>query len=1394
MAGGPGGKEAGRLTIRVTPDTSGFTAKVEKVVAKADAKKIDIEVDAKTADAEAALDAVSRDRDLKIKVKLEHDEDFVRQLNELPNERQVKVVFKTNALAVKERIDSVNAALRDRDLHVKYDLENYAQVATAVEALDKQLQDKTSKIKVHLDESAAATARETLAELSRDRAVRLDVGVDDIASAKASLAELSKLRRVKLAIKLVGDKPAMKRLLQLTKTRTARINIDLRGYGDAKVKLDRLAKDRSVKFTAVANTKGAESQFKRLTRRRNAQVTARLNDKAAKRKLNELARPRKAEVKVSADQVSQATRQIDRAAQDRKIRIRYDGEQARRQLDALTRGKVASIDVKLDEARAAAKLRVLSRDRTVELHVDVDRDNLKDITRWIGRLGPDFADAGRRVKRAFDGFNEIGDGSNRKFGLLRKTLGGVMAVGLGGLMGLTRALGTSSQAAGQLGEVMQGAMQNLTSFAGKGTSALGGVAGVIAQVVASLIGFGVALAVITAVINTIGALVVAAIGAVAAIGSVVVGALALVALPAIFAGIAAAIAMASDRQGKLRQQFSDLKKTITSTFSQAAKPMLSFFASTLERANKALKVGTPLYKQLTTAFTLSTKALTPLRSGLASFTREVLFGFNDALKNITKNGTMNVMAAATANLGNVIGRFARNLSQYGPQFATGFNALVLGLHRIGDSLSRWMGAFAAGSPAVIQSFAKAFGDLFDVFANNASTYTTAASALGKSVSIAAPGIQKLAAAFAAMAPGIFDSLASAINGLGDAVSDEGTVRGLTAITQAVIGFAGSLANLATNLTGWMGGIVKDHQNWWNTLRGQLKDQKAFTVKELSDLIGKQGSLQGKISAGFDQLARSLQLSSRSVAEEMLNYARHAERAMEQVEGSTGKHLQTLAGQMHKLVDQWKDAGGKVGPEWQKQWDALGNQIKGSGNTTLQQYKGLLDGMLQKSTDFRTRWRQTLIDAFKAEGIEVDAGMLARIDQALGLMTQSAQQQSAASVNAIQANFSRLPGLLQQAMTEAKTPEQLRTKLQAITQVMDEQSGAIATAFGKLPTAMQKTLTESTAVFNAWSGMETFKQKITAGAGEVGTAMAQMSTWIWQNLNASNNHFTSLSSGVTTFKTSIAGLGSAVSAAAAPLSTLGVNGVWASGGVRQVGDASNSAWSGLQGMSGALGAVSGWLGALGGRASSAVSSVTQIGTAATTAGRNMGTFGNAVQEHMGKASQAANKGAQDIKGKLSPLPQTTASYGRLSGFVSSIQSSMSQALGAVRSAVSEMNSLISSLNRTVTTRVNIVKSESTQPSSAPTPRGFTANGLAEPMAAVTPFATPQTQLDVQAAGTSSALAGWRNLATTAAREGRKNRTTVAGPEKVYNVTIQAAPTIPTEHQIVKQLRFADALYG
>lgn len=1314
---GPGGKEVGRLAVKVVPDTDGFTAKVKAVAEKAEQNEVDIPLDLDTGKAEAKLKKLVRTRTAKIKVKLDTKKAEAK-LKALAKGRKGKVTLDADT---KKAEAKVKKAARDRTAKLQLRFTG----DEAVERARELAKDKVQRVKIDLDDRNARTKLRVLGKKSKLIA-DLEVDEDNLDEIEDWVRSLGK-----------GFKKAARELSE----------------GVDRAAAERLR--RQMEAEQKKNDRLARQAQERLGRRMAADI---------ERQNRQVARQQEQVWRETSRRLQQQLRRMGSDFPDRiPIEVAIDPkrrmEAFQREVNRLERERIRIEADLAGENGIRARIAALTRDRRMRIRADIDRSS-------FGRAGY-FAG---KVFRAFGG------------------------AALGSIGGIARGLAVISAGMGNVGNIGQKAFGRVSEVSQKAAGSMGTVSNLAAQVTASLMTLTVSLTVIYAIVSALGALIVAAIGAVAALASVVIAAAGLLALPAIFAGIGVAIINLSDDNSKLKKQFGELKNTMVTTFSKVGSPMINFFSDSILKMNKALQKGTPLYRQLRKGFEESTTALTPLREGLGQFAFKSLTGVNDALEKLNKSGSFSNMSAGLGGLGDTLGNFASRLADYGPQISVGFNNLVDNLDKLGVSVADWLGSFSGDAPDVIDSFTDATTRLLDAYSKNSGTYSTAARRLGDSLNYAVPGIENITAALANMSPGIFDSIAAGINQLGAAVSDPNIQQGLMQLTQMVIDLsAHTLAGL-TKAVGHVGNHFKSLGDGFDLLRGKLQDTKAVSVKEFRDLIEGESTTREKINKGLQQLGHSLKRSSHDIGNWLIKYADQASDAMEKVEGKSGEHGRKLAQRLQELAKEWNDAGGKVGEGWHKSWNEISKQIDQSGSATLKLFKDQMDGLVKDSDAFRERIKANFIAALESKGIKVDDSIISLIDQQLGILSDTAGKKSLEAVNNIQRNFALLPGIIQTAMNEARTPEQLQQKLMAVQKVMDSMTPQIAQSFAKLPTEMQKTLSESSAAFTSWTGMETLRQKVVTAVNTVRVAFASLNPAIGiirTSLSSLSTSAASAGQGFHVFNNRVHWTHWIMGQIASSAGRTGT-------AMSRIGTGASSAASAMHRLNSSANAAHSSFAKAGSSAQQASSRIMYLRGVASNAGSGMTIFATTLTASMSRAHAAVQSGVTKITTSLKRLPAQSGPAGNLSAFVSSIQSSMSRARGVVSSAVGSMLAELNRLNTTVTATVNINRNETTRKKTIVEPPSK-ARDLPNPSSIEFPspvrldaLAGLPRQFDARAVGASGSIAAFNRTSVRTIREERGS----AGSSVVknYEFNIEAAPDIPTAKQIIKQQRKADALYG
>lgn len=520
----------------------------------------------------------------------------------------------------------------------------------------------------------------------------------------------------------------------------AEIPVDLK-ENEIRARMRALAKDLKAKIEAQADTAKAEAALRTLVRRRTAHIEVEMNANRIRQQLNE---------------------GFLRDAINRRVEI----------------------DVDANTAPAEANIqRLVGTRRKITVEVDLDRH------RGL------FALNGRgRFSRLFAGlFNGISR-------LLATTLGKALTLGfdLAAKAVATFAGFVSSALVNAFDGAttgVKGFLNTVTTGMASGTAAIGGflaqavaMGPTIAIAIAAFAAFGVIVGgVVLAIIGYIGTLAAAITGLIAVIASVLVGAAALLVLPALFAGVAAAIIATDD---ELRKDFTDTLKDMASTVKTLAMPAIDALKGSLEKVHQAMQVGQPLYDALQRGFEATAKALVPLTEGMINFTSNALAGMATAMQNLVANGAFQGVSQALSVLGAAIGEFFVKLSAFGPQIAAAFVALAQAFQTISGPLASFIGAFSAVAPGVLAAVATALATLFNALAANAGPLAMAATALAEAFTKMVPSFVRMLTAFAQISPDVLDQMANAMIKIMDTLSRPDVIAAITI-----------MSNLLSNLIG-----------------------------------------------------------------------------------------------------------------------------------------------------------------------------------------------------------------------------------------------------------------------------------------------------------------------------------------------------------------------------------------------------------------------------------------------------------------------------------------------------------------------------------------------------------------------------------------------------------------
>jgi hypothetical protein len=1003
-------------------------------------------------------------------------------------------------------------------------------------------------------------------------------------------------------------------------------------------------------------------------------------------------------IDVKAD-VAAAEAAINRVAQDRTSKLRLDVEtsaidaaiaKAQQSLSGLNSRRL-TIKVDLDAVAAEAKLRLLTRTESKTIRVDLDTSSVERASNLISGLGSAITSA----------------------------LSGAASL----VSGATSAFSALSNSAGQ-------AATSVTSSGSVITGVLGNVSGLALQVVGSIAQIAGIAVVITGVITLLGSLVVAAGAAAMALAGVAIGIAGLVVLPALFAGIAASLISKSD---ELKATFGELGATLRATIQETAQPMLAALAEAIGRVNEAVSEGGPLYDGLALAFQSAAQAVAPLTAGLIGFAETALTGIANALENLNAQGFWDGIANGLATLGTAFGGFFESLSTWAPEFSASFQAVADAANILLPSLANLSGAFATFAPDVILGLAAAFTLLFDAFAANKDVYGAAAQALADALQRMAGPLEQVLAAFAQMAPAVLASIADAVTRFGEAVSNPEVISGLTNLATTIVNLGTLAATASTELAAKVGNDINELGRTWNVITGVLKESATVSSEHLRNLVDQAkgvseaaNNLTQQLNTSFRAMWSDLASGWHNVVQQWITgykqmreagntegAAMHEEfvgRLMAlqgEIDTNGGRITEAWKQSMQKLIDETRASGGRLGESMATNMQQLLNAVTSGSEKNVEQVKAMLLGM-----ENQTR--------------------ASEIANLLGLKMDESAAKVGAGGQQIQQSFSKVLEALPEMVRNAKTPEELQTKLDQMTQIVSGAAPAMGTAFKTLGDSMVKGIADADVTAATTKLMASIQTAITSGVPGVVTAFQKLPTQL-----------------ATTMATGSTGVTAAVTTQMTNITQAVTTGV-----------------------------------------TNAVTAYKKLPTDMASAS-NFSETNKKITEAMTKGKDTVSTNVSAMVKELDKLPTAGKEAGGLGGFASTIASEMSQAQREVSSGVRDILSQLEQLNRTFTTNivVNIERNETEGsggggsggegPFSAPmalSPLG------AEPVSALAVPLTAQADLAEQMESYARTLRGRRADAV--------ERPTT---QRIYNITINAAPNVPTEEQLRKQLSYADALY-
>ncbi|WP_371784694.1 hypothetical protein [Streptosporangium subroseum] len=1007
--------------------------------------------------------------------------------------------------------------------------------------------------------------------------------------------------------------------------------------------------------------------------------------------LKKATRNRVVEVRVKLDSGA-ATAELDKTLRDRdvQVKVNLDATEAKASIAQVTRKARKAVNVDLDAGKAEAKIKEVTRPETKHIKVEVDKSSLSSLS---------------GVLKGFGG------------------------AAIGALVGVTGAVGQTVSSFGALGSSAQGALSGMTKAGGAASTALGSAASAVAGLVASLAQMAGTVLVITAVVAAIGSLIVAAVAAAAAIGAVVIGAAALVAVPLIFAAIAASTIK---HNKELKEDFKTLGQTISTTMGQVTKPMVEALSGSIKILNDALQKGTPLYLGLRTAFAASASALTPLTQGLLNFSKGALAGLNTALGNLNKSGFFTSIALSLGTLGLAFGSFFASLSTWAPAFQAGFTSIANAALKLAPSIANLFGSFASFAPGVINTLASAFQKLFDAFSNNSAVYGTAAQAFANALEQMAPALEAVAAAFAKMAPDILATMANAVSALATQLSDPATIAGITLLTTGLINFAAAAAGAAVSMAATVGNTIEDFAVMADTVGGTLKDTATVSTSFLLGLVTQADSAKEAASNLQRQLTLSFGTSVKNSVNAMHDMGTQWQASIEAMSETTQSGSIALnkgfQDRFLGLLNTVKFNGTAMDAEWVKTFEGLVSTTAASGDKLAVSMSGNMGKILNV---LKTGGPQG-IEQVKAmlQGMD-DQVMASQIAAAMNIKMNETNATIKAGAVTAQATMQSMGTAFADIIKTSKTPEEMSSRLAAMNIVIGAKATEGAAAFKKLPDGMATAITAEQVVPGVTAIMTGVTTAITTGVGTAKTAFATLPK--------------ALSATVISDGTIVAGMKGQMTKVTAAIKT----------GATQ--------------------------------ATTAFKLLPTQMAAAAKADKTPDT----IKSNMTKVTSNIKSGVTTGVASFKSLASQAAAAGQLSGFVSAVTGAMSRARGAVSSAVSAMIASLSSLNRTFAgPTVSAPKVQASASKVADS--SFTAD--VQPMLKMSAaFVTPMAStVSANEAAVTSLAQGINNYARNMKVRDALD-TTKATAQRVYNITVNAAPNVPTEESLRRQLSYADTLY-
>lgn len=1062
-------------------------------------------------------------------------------------------------------------------------------------------------------------------------------------------------------------------------------------------------------------------------------------------KINRLLRNRRITINVDAD-TKRAEERINRAARDRKTKVNLDVSSTDLVLlDRLTRREEKVIEIDLDAYAAQAELEMFelpsSKVIRLELESAAARAELEALTR-SKEIEVRVESAAARAEIALLTRPES---KTINIDVDRVSLSNTAGMLAGFLETLFGILGRVGGAVGVVGEMFD----RLGRFSGQVFSGIGNAAttlsgrilqiGAAALTSSSFILRMVGLAgAIVGIVALLGSVISAAGAAVVSLGSVVLAGIGLGVLPQIFATVANQII---GQNKALKKAFGELQSEIDAKIEKAALPVIAQLFASMALVNQALSEGSPLFVELSGAFAKAADALDPLYKGLLGLGYNVLVGVNDALDKLLKSAYFEKLATGFIEIGDAIGQFVSKLADYSKDIGDGFLAIADAFKRLLPAFADLMGEFSKFAPTIITGIAEAFARLFEAFASNREIYERAADALAQALVDLADPLEKAFAVFAKMAPDLMSSFVDAFDRLVQTISDPATLDGLIKFTQALIDLTEKAAEAAVHISSKVGRELDNFATGLDRIAGVIKDGSNISIEHLKNLVKQADSTreaatnlqrQWKVTTGWIEAEALMKLTD--LGDRWQNVI---DKMVDAGQDGAAKVNQAFRDQLQELVLQIMRSGEGLNEKWRGELNKLIQATAESGDENARQWASnmqeILNTMATGTAELEQKYRTALLQL-------EDRTEALRIAELLGIELEQANASMQRGVQDAENTFKSLPHAMQVIINTSKTPEEMRKKLSEMNKVIDEAATQGGKAFSKLPKEMEKGLKESATLKSSMKKvMDDIKDEITSGT--------QVSVSAWRQF--------------------VKDLGSEISKDTAIRSN--INSLM--GDVHQEFD------------TGVKNSLEEWA---------------KLFREAAQYAENDRTP-DIVGESMKTVYGHVQKNTDDSVDQFRYFSMESAKYGRLIEFQDNLSSALDASLQVVTGKVNAIIEQFARLNSvTISPKVSVQSSGgggggSAQAQSFDGPQKFSLMALAEPMtlevAEPVTLAAESLPETASAAAITTLAAGVRSFAETTKTGGA-----AGGPTKIYDIDIHAAPNVPTEEQLRRQLSYADALYG